>query len=79
MLDRHLLEIVFLFLLVLCDNGYVRLVNDTAQSVLLKDTVSQGRVEVCVDNEFRTVCDSGWNNTDASIICTELGFSRYGK
>ena len=70
-------SIVF-FLVVSCDNRYIRLVNDSAQRVVIKDTLSQGRVEVCVNGRFNTVCDSGWNNIDASIVCTELGFSRYG-
>ncbi len=56
----------------------MRLVNDTSDSFLIKDEVSQGRVEICVDGSFHTVCDFGWSDADASVVCAELGFSRYG-
>lgn len=62
----------------ICQNGYVRLVNDSADVVLIKDTLSQGRVEVCINQRFQTVCEENWSNTDASILCSELGFSRNG-
>ena len=62
----------------MCTAGYVRLVNDTSDSHLIKDTVSQGRLEVCVDGSFHTVCDRRWSDVDASVLCSELGFSRYG-
>ena len=56
----------------------MRLMNDTTDVALIKDTLSQGRVEVCINNSFQTVCDIGWSNIDASVICSELGFSQYG-
>ena len=64
--------------LVECENGYVRLVNDTPNSVFIKDTLSQGRVEICVNETFQTICDDDWDNVDASVLCSELGFSTYG-
>ena len=37
-----------------------------------------GRVEVCVELSWTTICDTSWDNLDASVICFQLGFSRYG-
>lgn len=52
-------------------NGQLRLIGGSA--------ASEGRVEVCVDQQWGTVCDNGFSNTDAGVVCGQLGFSRFGK
>ena len=37
-----------------------------------------GRVDICIDHEYVTVCDNSWHNLAASVVCSQLGFSRYG-
>ena len=37
-------------------------------------TASEGRVEICYAGIWGSVCDSGWDNFDAAIICMQLGF-----
>ena len=38
----------------------------------------EGRVEVCVINQWGSVCDDFWSNTDAIVICRQLGISTTG-
>ena len=49
------------------------------QGDIVKDTLRIGRVEMCLEGEFRTICDADWNDVAASVLCSELGFSKYGK
>ena len=39
---------------------------------------SGGRVEICTEQSWTTVCDVYWDNQDASVLCRQLGFSPYG-
>ena len=54
-----------------CTTGQLRLVGGNIPN--------EGRVEICMDNVWGTVCDDGWSSTDASVVCRQLGYSMEGQ
>ena len=52
-----------------CTDGDIRL-GDSA--------VFRGRVEVCINGTWGTICDHHWTQQEASVVCAHLGYSPYG-
>ena len=53
-----------------CDDGHIRLAGSSS--------ALEGRVEVCYDGVWGTVCSTLWHAPDAAVVCRQLGYSSSG-
>lgn len=53
-----------------CDHGEVRLLDGP--------NVREGRVEVCINNAWGTVCSTQFGKKDAVVVCLSMEFDREG-
>ena len=58
-----------------CTDGAVRLVNSGG---IVHRSVASGRVEVCINETWGTVCDRSWSVQDAKVVCAQLGYVKSG-
>ncbi len=68
--DGMILVVFFLYISV-CQYGDIRLQGGANSN--------EGRIEVCVANQWGTVCDDLFDATNAQVACRQLGFSPNGE
>ena len=54
-----------------CKDGDVRLADGSSER--------EGRVEICYNGVWGTVCDYGWDSVDASVVCIQCGYGQTGE
>ena len=54
-----------------CIDGSVQLVRGSSPN--------EGRVEYCSGGTWGSVCDDNWDNSDAVVVCRQLGLSTTSK
>ena len=52
-------------------DGAVRLGNGSSSN--------EGRVEICYNVEYGTVCDDFWDELEAMVVCRQLGYLSGGQ
>jgi len=55
---------------VYCNNGDLRLAGSSVPA--------QGRVELCWNETWGTICDELWSISDANVACRQLGYAASG-
>ena len=53
-----------------CTNDTIRLVGGQSSN--------EGRVEICINGVWGTVCDDNWDKYDARVVCRQLGLPYTG-
>ena len=54
-----------------CTNGDIRVPT-------IESSFRAGRISVCINQEWRAVCDTGWGIQEARVVCRQLGFTTQG-
>ena len=54
-----------------CSDGEIRLAGEV--------TATSGRLEICYNHAWGTICNYQWEDSDSNVACRQLGFHSYGE
>ena len=54
-----------------CGHGSLRLSGSESDNL--------GRLDICLNNVWGTICQNGWGDVDSRVACRQLGFAAAGK
>ena len=57
-------------MVIVCRHGEVRLGGSSYHTI--------GRVDVCINGTWGTICSTSFTDNDASVVCSDLGYIPYG-
>ena len=60
-----------------CNETDIRLVSGETRSAGSSKSTRKGRVEICLNGVWGTVCDEGWSESDAKVVCQQLRLTTY--
>ena len=66
----HIMSLVTCTTYTVCPPGDIRLVGSSVADA--------GRVELCLNNVWGTICDDGFDVNDANVVCRQLGYPNHG-
>ena len=65
------MDLFYYALGLLCNDGDLRLVRGKSPN--------EGTVQMCLSEEWGTVCDDLWGSMEAEVVCRQLGFNSTSK
>ena len=74
-------DVIITNLLIEYAEGAVRLISSSYSSLNTSPGGSAGRLEIYYNRVWGTICNTGFSQTDANVVCQQLGYSkayRYG-
>ena len=61
---------MYIYIIGCRSHGQIRIVDGNGPNL--------GRLEICINGDWGTVCDDMWSHTNAQVVCRQLGYSTDG-